>query len=84
VPVGGIFTGESGSTLSDEIDFRMRRLEMEAASERAVRPPGGSGRHIAAVDSALMALRRLHVREHLPHHQLHVRQHLPLHHGHRP
>jgi hypothetical protein len=72
VPVGGIFTGESGSTLSDEIDFRMRRLEMEAASERAVRPPDGSSRHVAIVGSAIRALRRLH-----------VRQHLPLHHGHR-
>ena len=72
MPVGGIFTGESGSTLSDEIDFRMRRLEMEAASERAVRPPDGSGRHFGRVGNAMLALRRLH-----------VRQHLPLHHGHR-
>jgi hypothetical protein len=54
-PAGAIFTGEA-SAACGEIDFRMRRLETEAAHERLAGSPAGLRRHVG---HALMALGRI-------------------------
>jgi hypothetical protein len=55
-PAGSIFTGEGMTTMSDEIDFRMRRLQAEAASERMAPPREGLRQHLG---HALMELGRV-------------------------
>jgi hypothetical protein len=49
------FAGEGMTTLCNEIDFRMRRLEDEAHRERLVGPRDGVRQHLG---HALMALGR--------------------------
>ena len=67
-PAGGIFTGESMSTLSDEVDFRMHRLEIEAADERLVGTRSGLLQNLGRAGHAVLALGRVsHLRPHLPH-----------------
>jgi len=50
-----IFTGEGMTTMSHEIDFRMRRLQAEADRERLATGRDGVRQHVG---HALMALGR--------------------------
>lgn len=54
-PAGSIFTGEGMTAMRDEIDFRMQRLQAEAASERLATPHEGLRQHVG---HALMAVGR--------------------------
>jgi hypothetical protein len=54
-PAGAIFSGDGTTTMTDEVDFRMRRLEAEAARERLAGPRDGLRQHVG---HALMALGR--------------------------
>jgi hypothetical protein len=55
VPSGGIFTGEGMTAVSDEIDYRMQQLMVEAEHERLAGPREGLRQHIG---HALMAIGR--------------------------
>ena len=53
VPAGNIFTGEGMATLSDEVDFRMRRLAGEAERERLTARRAGLRHHVGHAVIAL-------------------------------
>jgi hypothetical protein len=55
VPAGSIFTGEGVSVMNDEVEFRMRRLAVEAHRERLAGPRDGLRQQIG---HALVALGR--------------------------
>jgi hypothetical protein len=83
-PAGGIFTGESMSTMCDEIDFRMRRLESEASHERMHRLETEAA-HDPLVGPPHSLGRRLgHALRTLGHGNHHLRPRHPIAHWHRP
>ena len=65
-PSGGIFTGESMSVLSDEIDYRRQRFETEAANERLSETREGLHQHVGHAEHALARLGHL-LRPRVPH-----------------
>jgi hypothetical protein len=65
-PSGGIFTGESMSVLSDEIDYRRQRFETEAANERLAEPRKSLHQHVVHAEHALARIGHL-LRPRLPH-----------------